>query len=90
MKPAFTFSPRFFVDITQCVVYSPLTTTEETMQTFKNNKEEDWKTFRTLAELQAMTEQEKRGIEVEFDIFERMTCPILYRKSDMPCITRWI
>jgi hypothetical protein len=39
------------------------------------NKPEHWKTFRTLAELQAGTGQEKHGIEVDFDIFERMAPP---------------
>jgi hypothetical protein len=39
------------------------------------NKPEDWKRFQTLAELQAATGQEKHGIEVDFDIFEKMTPP---------------
>lgn len=33
---------------------------------------ENWKTFRTLAEYTAATGQEAHGIEVDFDIFERM------------------
>jgi hypothetical protein len=36
---------------------------------------EHWKNFRTLAELRAATGQEAHGIEVDFDIFERMTPP---------------
>jgi hypothetical protein len=34
-----------------------------------------WKNFRTLAELRSATGQEAHGIEVDFDIFERMTPP---------------
>ncbi len=34
-----------------------------------------WKTFRTLAELRAATGHEAHGIEVDFDIFERMRPP---------------
>lgn len=44
-------------------------------QTLYYNKPENWKTFRTLAELQTMTGQEKHGVEVDFDIFENMTPP---------------
>ena len=36
---------------------------------------DDWKSFATLAELRAATGQETHGIEVDFDIFERMTPP---------------
>ena len=36
---------------------------------------EHWKNFRTLAELRAATGEEAHGIEVDFDIFERMTPP---------------
>ena len=36
---------------------------------------EDWKAFATLAELRQATGQESHGIEVDFDIFERMTPP---------------
>ena len=35
----------------------------------------DWKKFATLAELKAATGQETHGIEVDFDIFEKMTPP---------------
>ncbi len=35
----------------------------------------DWKNFATLAEFKAATGQEAHGIEVDFDIFERMTPP---------------
>ncbi|MBK9168308.1 MAG: hypothetical protein IPM24_12680 [Bryobacterales bacterium] len=38
-------------------------------------KPEDWKSFRTLAEFRAATGQEAHGIEVDYDIFERMTPP---------------
>jgi hypothetical protein len=44
-------------------------------ETLYYNKPEHWKSFRTLAELNAMTNQEKHGIEVDFDIFERMAPP---------------
>jgi len=39
------------------------------------NKPEDWKSFRTLAELQAATGQEQHGVELDFDIFEEMKQP---------------
>lgn len=35
----------------------------------------DWKTFATLAEFRAATRQETHGIEVDFDIFERLAPP---------------
>ncbi len=35
----------------------------------------DWKTFGTLAEFRQATGQEQHGIEVDFDIFEKMTPP---------------
>ncbi len=35
----------------------------------------DWKLFRTLAELRSATGQEKHGLEVDFDIFEKMIPP---------------
>jgi len=35
-------------------------------------KPEDWKTFATLAEFRAATGQEAHGVEVDFDIFEKM------------------
>ncbi len=38
-------------------------------------KPEDWKTFATLAQMRAATGQEAHGLEVDFDIFERMTPP---------------
>jgi hypothetical protein len=36
---------------------------------------EDWKTYPTLADFRAATGQEAHGIEVDFDIFERMIPP---------------
>jgi hypothetical protein len=44
-------------------------------ETLYYNKPENWKTFQTLAEVQAATDQEKHGIEVDFDIFEKITRP---------------
>jgi hypothetical protein len=38
-------------------------------------QKEQWRAFATLAELRAATGQEAHGIEVDFDIFERMTPP---------------
>ena len=38
-------------------------------------KREDWKTFATLADFRAATGQEQHGIEVDFDIFEKMIPP---------------
>jgi len=38
-------------------------------------KPEDWKSFGTLAEMRAATGQEAHGIEVDFDIFEKMIPP---------------
>ncbi len=38
-------------------------------------KPDDWKSFGTLAELKAATGQEAHGIEVDFDIFEKMIPP---------------
>lgn len=38
-------------------------------------KSEDWKAFKTLAEVRAATGQETHGIEVDFDIFEKMVPP---------------
>lgn len=38
-------------------------------------KPADWKKFATLAELKSATGQEVHGIEVDFDIFEKMTPP---------------
>jgi hypothetical protein len=38
-------------------------------------KAEDWKSFATLAELRSATGQEAHGIEVDFDIFEKLVPP---------------
>ena len=38
-------------------------------------KPDDWKTFATLAEFRAATGQEAHGIEVDFDIFEKLAPP---------------
>jgi len=38
-------------------------------------KPEHWRNFRTLAELRAATGHEAHGVEVDFDIFERMAPP---------------
>ena len=35
----------------------------------------DWKTFATLAEFRAATKQEQHGIEVDFDVFEKLVPP---------------
>jgi hypothetical protein len=44
-------------------------------QTIYEPKAEQWKTFRTLEELRAATGQEAHGLEVDFDVFERMKPP---------------
>jgi hypothetical protein len=44
-------------------------------QTLYSNKPEDWKTFGSLADVRSATGQEKHGVELDFDIFERMTPP---------------
>ncbi|HEY3443095.1 MAG TPA: hypothetical protein VGK29_20215 [Paludibaculum sp.] len=44
-------------------------------QTAYEAKREDWKSFSTLADLRAATGQETHGVEVDFDIFQRMTPP---------------
>ena len=36
---------------------------------------EDWKTFETLSDFRAATGQETHGVEVDFDIFEKLTPP---------------
>jgi hypothetical protein len=36
---------------------------------------EDWKSYATLADFRAATGQEAHGVEVDFDIFERMVPP---------------
>jgi hypothetical protein len=38
-------------------------------------QESDWRTFGTLAELKEATGQEAHGIEVDYDIFEKLTPP---------------
>lgn len=38
-------------------------------------KQGDWKTFATLADMRAATGQEAHGMEVDFDIFEKMVPP---------------
>jgi hypothetical protein len=38
-------------------------------------KPEHWKTFRSLADFRVATGQESHGVELDFDIFERMTPP---------------
>lgn len=38
-------------------------------------KPDDWKTFQRLADFRAATGQESHGVELDFDIFERMTPP---------------
>jgi hypothetical protein len=47
----------------------------ESGQTLYQNKPDNWKTFRTLAELQAATKQETHGVEVDFEIFEKIAAP---------------
>jgi len=44
-------------------------------QTLYQSSREQWSSFRTLAEFQAATGQERHGREVDFDIFEEMTPP---------------
>ncbi len=44
-------------------------------QTAYAPKPEEWKSFATLAEFRAATGQEAHGIEVDFDIFEKMSPP---------------
>jgi len=41
----------------------------------------DWKTFSTLAEMSAATGHETHGLEVDFDIFEKLAPPGLSRHS---------
>jgi hypothetical protein len=38
-------------------------------------KPEHWRTFRTLAELRQATGQEAHGLEIDFDVFERLAPP---------------
>jgi Right handed beta helix region len=42
---------------------------------FYEPKPEDWQSFATLAEFRAATQQEKHGIEIEFDGFEALVPP---------------
>jgi hypothetical protein len=44
-------------------------------ETIYEPTQDDWKTFATLAEFRAATGQEKHGIEVDFDIFEKLVPP---------------
>ncbi len=44
-------------------------------RTAYDGKREDWKLFATLAELRAATGQETHGLEVDFDIFEKLAPP---------------
>lgn len=44
-------------------------------QTAYEPKPGEWKTFATLADLRAATGQERHGIEVDFDIFEKLSPP---------------
>lgn len=44
-------------------------------QRLYQSSREDWRAFRTLAEFQTATGQERHGIELDFDIFESMTPP---------------
>jgi hypothetical protein len=44
-------------------------------QTVYEATPQQWKTFRTLADVRAATGQEAHGVEVDFDIFERITPP---------------
>ena len=52
-------------------------------------RKEDWRTFASLADFRAATGQETHGMEVDFDIFERMTPPdptkrhAVYHASDL-------
>ena len=47
----------------------------KTGQRLYEPKTEDWQTFATLADFRAATGQETHGIEVDFDIFEKLTPP---------------
>ncbi len=38
-------------------------------------KKEDWQTFETLVDFRAATGQEAHGVEVDFDIFEKLSSP---------------
>ena len=58
-------------------------------QTLYYNKPEDWRYFRTLAEFSAATGQEKHGVELDFDIFEKMTPPDAAPKPATASTTRW-
>lgn len=49
-------------------------------ETIYEPKPGDWKSFRTLAEMRAATGQESHGIELDFDIFEKMSPPDVARR----------
>jgi len=44
-------------------------------ETIYEPAKDDWKTFATLAEFRAATGQETHGVEVDFDIFEKLAPP---------------
>src|SRR5687768_10913943 len=46
-----------------------------TGQTVYEATPQHWKSFRTLADVRAATGQETHGVEIDFDIFEKMTPP---------------
>lgn len=54
--------------------YSWLAPTKPGQYLYQSSRE-DWQTFKTLADFQAATRQERHGREVDFDIFESMTAP---------------
>ncbi len=47
----------------------------ETRQRLYEPTPEDWKSFATLADFRAATKQEMHGIEVDFDVFDRLVPP---------------
>lgn len=47
----------------------------KTGQRLYEPKSEDWQTFATLADFRAATMQERHGIEVDYDLFERLVPP---------------
>lgn len=49
-------------------------------QTTYEPKEEDWRRFGTLAEFRAATGQEAHGLEVDYDIFEKLAPPDVTRR----------
>lgn len=50
-------------------------------QTLYEPQQADWKSYATLAELRSGTGQEAHGIEVDFDIFEKLSPPGLSRHA---------